>query len=228
MYSKSLLSLAAIIPSTLACLGWEGGLPVATRTEHLTEPIYVRSGEVFDGQWALWDRNPSTCSDQSEGGESDTAFVLESGATLRNAIIGRNTGEGVYCIGGGCTFEFVWFEDVCEDAISIKEDPAGAETHIIGGGAFHASDKIIQHNGCGHVNIINFYAEDYGKVYRSCGTCESCPRSVYAEGVTAYDGGEVVGINLGDSATLSNVCSDHEPKCQLYDGPGDKVDGQCG
>lgn len=54
-----------------------------------------------------------------KAGEKDTAFVVEKGGTLRNVIIGKTAGEGVYCKGGGCTFEFVWFEDVCEDAISI-------------------------------------------------------------------------------------------------------------
>ena len=58
---------------------------------------------------------------------------------------------------------------MCEDAISIKKDKAGDQSWIIGGGAYHASDKVVQHNGCGTVNIINFYVEDYGKLYRSCG-----------------------------------------------------------
>lgn len=55
----------------------------------------------------------------SSSGESDTAFVVERGGTLRNVIIGKTVGEGVYCIGGGCNLEYLWFEDVCEDAISI-------------------------------------------------------------------------------------------------------------
>jgi hypothetical protein len=83
-------------------------------------------------------------------------------------IIGKNQAEGVHC-SGHCTLEFVWWEDVCEDALSIKNDKAGAESWVIGGGAYHAADKVIQHNGCGTVNIINFYVEDYGKLYRSCG-----------------------------------------------------------
>jgi hypothetical protein len=83
-------------------------------------------------------------------------------------IIGKNQAEGVHCT-GHCTLEFVWWEDVCEDALSIKNDKAGAHSWVIGGGAYHASDKVIQHNGCGTVNIINFYVEDYGKLYRSCG-----------------------------------------------------------
>jgi hypothetical protein len=28
-------------------------------------------------------------------------------------------------------------------------------TNIIGGGAYHASDKVIQHNGCGRVNVCD-------------------------------------------------------------------------
>jgi hypothetical protein len=143
-------------------------------------------------------------------GEADTVFVLEEGATLRNVIIGADQGEGVYCL-GSCTLEFVWFEDVCEDAISIKGD---GTANIIGGGAFHASDKVIQHNGCGHVNIVNFYAEDYGKVYRSCGNCSgNCARTVHMEGTTAVDGGELMGINpnLGDKVRLLTTIDCFKP-----------------
>lgn len=85
-------------------------------------------------------------------GDSDAVFLLRSGATLKNVIIGANQAEGVHC-DGPCTLEFVWFEDVCEDAITIKNDEAGEETWIIGGGAYYAADKIVQHNGCGTVNV---------------------------------------------------------------------------
>lgn len=139
------LALLGVVPAALACNGWTGGLPVPTDTRRITAPIYVRAGEVYDGHWVKYDRNPTTCRDQQEGGtliheaplrllsschdnsmlthffsgEKDTAFVVERGGTLRNVIIGRTVGEGVYCKGGGCNLEFVWFEDVCEDAISI-------------------------------------------------------------------------------------------------------------
>lgn len=127
---------------------------------------------------------------------------------------------------GSCTLEYVWFEDVCEDAISIKGD---GTANIIGGGAFHASDKVIQHNGCGTVNVVNFYAEDYGKVYRSCGNCkDNCARTVNMSGVIAKDGGELIGINpnLGDKATYSNNCFDAKTQCQGYEGC-DKSNGEC-
>ncbi|KAH7318660.1 putative pectate lyase F [Stachybotrys elegans] len=213
------LLVAVMAPLAMACKGYEGGLPVATARQTNSRPITVRSGQVYDGGWKLFDRGSGACG-SGEGGDSDAVFLVEAGGTLRNVIIGRNQHEGVHCL-GPCTLEFVWFEDVCEDAITIKGDRAGQHSWIIGGGAFRASDKIVQHNGCGTVNIINFYANDYGKVYRSCGNCSSqCKRNVYIEGVTARNGGEVAGINrnYGDTATLINVCTDARTPCQMYDG----------
>ncbi|EMR64287.1 hypothetical protein MGN70_007348 [Eutypa lata] len=223
MHSTSLLALAAAVPAAMACLGYEGGVPTPTDTKSLSEPQYIAAGETLDAGWVKYDRGVA-CGGQGEGGEADTVFVLEDGATLRNVIIGADQGEGIYCL-GSCTLEFVWFEDVCEDAISIKGD---GTANIIGGGAYHADDKVIQHNGCGQVNIINFYAEDYGKVYRSCGNCaDNCARSVHMEGTTAVDGGELIGINtnLGDTATYDNNCFEGV-QCQGYDGC-DKSNGDC-
>ncbi|KAI1358550.1 pectate lyase [Xylaria arbuscula] len=223
MFSPSkLLALTASIPAALACLGYEGGVPTPTGTKTLSSPYRISAGQTFDAGWVKYDRGSGACND-GEGGDDDAVFILEAGATLLNVIIGANQKEGVHCL-GACTLQFVWFEDVCEDAITIKGDSAGQESWIIGGGAYHAEDKIVQHNGCGTVNIINFYAEDYGKVYRSCGNCSSqCKRNVYVEGTTAYDGGEVVGINYnyGDTATLINVCTDASHPCVLYDGNDD-------
>lgn len=54
--------------------------------------------------------------------DKDAVFLLHEGATLKNVIIGKDQAEGVHCK-GHCTLEFVWFEDVCEDAISIASIP---------------------------------------------------------------------------------------------------------
>ncbi|EQB46353.1 hypothetical protein CGLO_14593 [Colletotrichum gloeosporioides Cg-14] len=216
-FSKAgVVALLAALPSTLACLGYEGGLPTPTSTKTNSKVIEVAAGATFDGGWAKYDRGSGACNDQAEGGDADAVFLLRRGATLKNVIIGKNQAEGVHC-DGPCTLEFVWFEDVCEDAITVKNDKSGDHTWIIGGGAYKASDKIVQHNGCGTVNIINFYANTYGKLYRSCGNCK---RNVYVEGTTAYNGGEIVGINsnYGDTATLKNVCTDAKVKCQMYNG----------
>ncbi|KAF4816687.1 putative pectate lyase F [Colletotrichum siamense] len=202
-----LVPLLAAVPA-LACNGYTGGVPKATGTVSSKSYIEIKAGQVYDGKWQRFDRGSGACGGQSEGDYKDAVFYIQAGGTLKNAIIGKNQAEGVHC-NGHCTLEFVWFEDVCEDAISIKNDKAGAESWIIGGGAYHASDKVIQHNGCGTVNVINYYVEDYGKLYRSCGN-----------GVTAKNGGELAGINANykDTATLKNVCADAKTKCQMYNG----------
>ncbi|KAI8255107.1 putative pectate lyase F [Colletotrichum sp. SAR11_239] len=199
-FSKAgVVALLAALPSTLACLGYEGGLPTPTSTKTNSKVIEVAAGATFDGGWAKYDRGSGACNEQAEGGDADAVFLLRRGATLKNVIIGKNQAEGVHC-DGPCTLEFVWFEDVCEDAITVKNDKSGDHTWIIGGGAYKASDKIVQHNGCGTVNII-----------KSLTT---------SRGTTAYNGGELAGINsnYGDTATLKNVCTDAKVKCQMYNG----------
>jgi hypothetical protein len=110
---------------------------------------------------------------------------------------------------------------VCEDAATFKQ-PAGRTSYVIGGGARHASDKIFQFNGRGTVSIKNFYAEDYGKVIRSCGDCTANggPRNIVIEGVTAVDGGVLCGINsnYGDTCKIVNSCQDGGKSCDRYTG----------
>ncbi|KAK6696957.1 hypothetical protein SNK05_013621 [Fusarium graminearum] len=173
------------------------------------------SGEL-DGGMAYYDRSPSVCKEQEETGEADAMFILGDGATLRNVIIGPGQAEGVHCK-GTCTLENVWFEDVCEDAITLKQKSG---TSIIrGGGAFHAADKVVQFNGRGTVEISDFYVEDYGKLVRSCGNCKDNggPRNVVIENVAAVNGGVLCGINTnyGDTCTISNACQDKGKNCDL-------------
>lgn len=70
MFAKAgtLATLLAALPTALACLGYEGGLPKATSNKQISAPIYVKSGQVFDGGWAKYDRNPTSCREQQEGG----------------------------------------------------------------------------------------------------------------------------------------------------------------
>lgn len=67
--TNSIVALLASAPAALACLGYEGGLPKHTGLVPLKEPIYVKAGEVYDGHWQKFDRNPSSCNEQGEGGE---------------------------------------------------------------------------------------------------------------------------------------------------------------
>lgn len=109
---------------------------------------------------------------------------------------------------GQCTIQNVWWEDVCEDALTLLQ-PSG-NSYIIGGGARNAVDKIIQHNGKGTVHITDFFADTYGKIYRGCGNCSGNggPRKVIVKGVVAKGGKPIAGVNAnyGDTATISGSC----------------------
>ncbi|RDB26746.1 putative pectate lyase F [Hypsizygus marmoreus] len=214
------LTVFATAAMVIACNAYNKGLPTPTGTVVLSSVMTIAAGQTFDCGWKKYERASVFCNDQAEGDYKDAVFYLQAGASLNNCIIGKNQAEGVHC-NGNCYLNFIWFEDVCEDAITIKNDKAGQESWIVGGGAYKAGDKIVQHNGCGTVNIINFYANDYGKLYRSCGNCSSqCKRNVYIEGVEARNGGELAGINLnyGDTATIKDACYDTAHPCVFYNG----------
>jgi len=108
--------ILTILASSLAGLGLAAAavtntnlqtvFPTATSTTHLAAVRTIAAGGSLDGGMHQWDRNPSTCNGQSEGGEKDAVFILEDGATLSNVIIGPNNGEGVHCR-GSCTLNNV-------------------------------------------------------------------------------------------------------------------------
>ncbi|KAJ3053680.1 hypothetical protein HK097_003657 [Rhizophlyctis rosea] len=179
--------------------------------------ITVKAGQTYDGGMKRFDRGNGACS-SGEGGQKDAVFILEKGATLKNAIIGKNQKEGVHC-NNGCKIQNVWWEDVCEDALTVLG--SGGAT-ITGGGAKSASDKVIQHNGSGTVTITDFFVDGFGKLYRSCGNCKTqFKRSVVIQGVVAKNGKELVGINqkYGDTVSISRVSlSGVSAKCSVYDG----------
>jgi hypothetical protein len=127
-------------------------------------------------------------------------------ASLSNVIIGPNQIEGVHCF-GACTLTNVWWSAVCEDAFTIKEQNAGDTTIISGGGAFGATDKVLQHNGAGTMSVDGFTVQSFGRLYRSCGNCDAMyERHVIFNGISATDGASLAGINTnyGDTATVSH------------------------
>lgn len=84
MRSEIVYAILAAVPATLACAG-QDALPEATETISLSEPEYISGDE--DKGFARYDRGSGACNGQSEGGEADTVFVLEDGASLSNVIM---------------------------------------------------------------------------------------------------------------------------------------------
>lgn len=176
---------------------------------------------TFDGGNVRYDRGSGACGGQSEGGDKDAVFILESGATIQNVVIGANQAEGIHCL-GPCNIYNVWFEDVCEDAITIKQ--TSGTSNIVGGGAKGAEDKVIQHNGGGTVKIDSYCVQDFGKLYRSCGNCKTqYKRTVTISNIIAKNGKLIAGINsnYGDVATIStstNSYSSVKSVCDTFKG----------
>ncbi|CAE6457392.1 unnamed protein product [Rhizoctonia solani] len=152
---------------------------------------------------------------------SSTNVKLSAARTIKAGESFDDQNEGVHCT-GPCTIRNVWFEDVCEDAITIKQS-SGTST-IVGGGAKNADDKVVQHNGGGLVKIDSYCVQDFGKLYRSCGNCSSqTKREVQISQVNAKNGKLLAGINsnYGDIATIdtkSNSYTSLKSVCDTFQG----------
>ncbi len=126
---------------------------------------------------------------------------------LSNVIIGSNQIEGIH-FQGACTLTNVWWSVVCKDAFTIKLQDAGATAKISGGGAFGATDKVLQHNSAGTMSVSDFTVGTFGKLYRACGNCKNLyERYVIKDGITTLNGDLLAEINsnFGDTATITNT-----------------------
>ncbi|TFK23590.1 pectate lyase C [Coprinopsis marcescibilis] len=214
------LSVAVVSAESIQRRAATNVFPTPPKTSSLSKPIRVAVGQSFTPPTAYtrYDRGSGACN-EGEGGEADAVFLLEEGSTLNQVVIGKNQKEGVHCL-GSCTLNHVYFEDVCEDAISIKQ--SSGVSRINYGGAKGASDKVVQHNGGGKVIINSFYVENFGKLYRSCGNCKTqVQRHVEINDVWAVSGKELAGINsnYGDTAKIRRTkTSNVKIVCQQYSG----------
>lgn len=204
-------------------LGGGGGFPAwpsANGQTRVTSTIDVDG--TFDGSMRRYYGISAGDQDESQ----PPMFRLSDGEVLRNVIIGSGAGDGVHC-SGTCTLENVWWEDVGEDAATLKGSSSSQVMAIQGGGARAADDKVFQHNGPGRFVVRDFQVSDFGKLYRSCGNCSTQhARTVVIENVLVTGpGGAIAGINsnLGDRATISGVTIRNDPSrriavCEEYRG----------
>ncbi|KAI6777298.1 hypothetical protein HG530_001243 [Fusarium avenaceum] len=172
--------------------------PVAKETVVFKNAKYILPGEVFDGKMKRYERPEGSCNEQAEGTDADTVFNLMPGATIRNVIIGKHQAEGIHALGDAWV-ENVWWEDVCEDALTSK----GLNTQL----------RIFQDNSLGgKYNITGFYAESFGTFYQSCGNClNQAKRNATIQNVIAVDGLRmgIINPNFGDEFRLKNAQIDN-------------------
>jgi hypothetical protein len=178
--------------------------PKATGEVEVDSTIRLISGQHFDGGMKrYYGVDDLGTSGQDENQEP--IFRLSDGAVLENVIIGDPAADGVHCY-GSCTLKNVWWERVGEDAATFRGQQPNDVMIIDRGGASGALDKVFQNNGVGTMVIRNFYVEQFGKLYRSCGNCSrQAARTVVLENVTAVVGQRsscLLGLNenYGDQA----------------------------
>jgi hypothetical protein len=210
--------------------------PTRTPTTEPTKPAGTFAAWPTPKETVPWNGSPRKVTGTFDGGlkrfvgggdgdqdeSQPPVFEVADGSVLKNVVIGVPAGDGVHCT-GTCTLQNVWWEDVGEDAATLKGSSAGQVMTIDGGGARHASDKTFQHNGPGRMVIKSFQLEDFGKLYRSCGNCsKQFQRTVVVENVLITAPGKtLVGINTnyGDTATLSGItiAGDRQQKISICD-----------
>jgi hypothetical protein len=112
---------------------------------------------------------------------------------------------------------------VCEDAATFLQ--TSGTSYVNGGGARGASDKVFQHNGAGTVAVKNFLASNIGKLYRSCGNCDTqYARHSTFNNIRVIDKASVVAgvnANYGDTTLIQNSCLLKGAACWLYEGNDD-------
>jgi len=173
-------------------------IPDACRPGRLIEGVVDCQGAVVG----------TSCDGQSESQEP--VFTLAEGAVIKNVTLSPDAADGIHCL-GNCVLENVVWQDVCEDAATMRGGP-GTTMYVIGGSAANAADKVFQHNGVGStIEIVDFETTGpIGKLYRSCGDCRNNGgprrvniRNVKIERVTSSVAG--VNANFGDVATIRDL-----------------------
>lgn len=102
----------------------------------------------------------------------------------------------------------MWWEDVGEDGATLEGGSATQVMTVDCGGANKATDKVFQHNGAGTMILHNFFADTFGKLYRSCGNCSGqYTRHAELDMITATGGGALAGVNetYMDTARFTNI-----------------------
>lgn len=71
---------AALLPASLACNGYTGGVPTPTSTKTNSKVIEIATRQTYDGGWARFDQGSGACSGQSE--EDTSKHVLPTSILL--------------------------------------------------------------------------------------------------------------------------------------------------
>ncbi|XXS69770.1 pectate lyase [Sorangium sp. So ce131] len=144
--------------------GGSGGSTTTGSGGVVDSTIVVRSGQVYDGGGRRFIAGRSL-GDGSQSESQKPVFKLENGAVLRNVVLGAPAADGIHTY-GNVTLENIVWEDIGEDALTIKES---GTVVLNGGSAVNGEDKVFQINAASTFRVSNFRASNAGKFIRQNG-----------------------------------------------------------
>ncbi|WP_437999423.1 pectate lyase [Sorangium sp. So ce185] len=141
----------------------------------ISQTIFVPPHAVYDGKGETLsaDVDAMKCDTSSgEQGESQRPFfLLAPGASVKNVTITYPGCEGIHMMGDNALENITW-EDVGEDAASVRSYFPGGRITIKDSKGFKAADKMFQFNAPCDVRIENFTGAEMGKLLRQNGGTE--------------------------------------------------------
>lgn len=126
--------------------------------------IVVKGGTTFDGKNLRYTAGSALGNGSQDEGQKPV-FKLENGARLVNVRLGAPAADGIHTY-GNVTLENIIWEDIGEDAMTIKES---GTVVLKGGSAKNGDDKVFQINAASTFRVSNFKADKAGKFIRQNG-----------------------------------------------------------
>jgi pectate lyase len=169
--------------------------------------LVVASGQTFDGKGKRYERKYLTCNVNGQSNGNGAVFVLESGAVLKNVIIGANQIVGILCRTNDCTVENVIFDSVCKYGVVIHS--GSGTSKIKGGSVREAKGPFVHLMTGGTVEISGFQMHNSLELFESCSTCGPAKRRAVIKDVkvTNPKGNTLVRLNQNyhDEVIFSSV-----------------------
>lgn len=175
-----------------ALLSLAGIASAATVT--ITSTINVAAGATYDGHG-----NTIKAVGMGDGGQGESQkpfFKIASGGTVKNVILAAPGVDGIHFVGTSGTVDHVTWQDIGEDAITVKS-PGG--THVLSNSTGNqAADKFQQCNAADTWTMTNVVSNVSGKCLRqNGGTSFKC--TFYFNNYTSINAHEAIGRT--DSST---------------------------
>jgi hypothetical protein len=147
--------------------GSTGGTSCSSISEFgtVSATIVVKNGQTYDGQCRRYRADAGKLGDGSQDEGQKPVFLVEGGGKLINVVLGAPAADGIHTE-GNVTLENITWEDIGEDALTIKES---GTVVLNGGSAKNGEDKVFQINAASTFRISNFKASNAGKFIRQNG-----------------------------------------------------------